>query len=143
VHPSEQPADANCNYRGRVGLGLDIATQPFFERGSSITGGAGRIGRAVSGLAVKVLRGAGGLIYNPFGSGFCVARDATETFLYFAADISGGPSYSIFVHGHYSWLQHLKAQLGGLWEGSDLGRRTIDFGRRPETIWLWTSICAK
>jgi hypothetical protein len=105
VHPSEHPADANCNYRGRVGLGLDVATQPFFERGSSFTGGAGRIASAVSGLAVKVLRGAGGLIYNPFSSGFCVARDATETFLYFAADISGGSSYSIFVHGHYSWLQ--------------------------------------
>jgi hypothetical protein len=143
VHPSEQPADANCNYRGRVWLGLDVATQPFFERGSSFTGGAGRIGSAVWGLAVKVLRGAGGLIYNPFGSGFCVARDATEIFLYFTADISGGSSYSIFVHGHYSWLQHSKSQLGGMWEGSDLGRWATVFGRRPETIWLWASISAK
>jgi hypothetical protein len=50
-------------------------------------------------LTVQVLRGAGGLVYKPFGSRLSVACDTTETFLEFAAYISGGSCYAIFVHG--------------------------------------------
>jgi hypothetical protein len=106
VHPSEQPAEANCNYGARVRLRLDGAAQPLLKRGCTVSGGAGRVGSVISGLPVQVLRGAGGLIHEPFGLHFSVARDATKTFLHFAAYISGGSRYAIFIHGLYSRLQN-------------------------------------
>lgn len=36
MHPSEQPADANGNFDGRVGLGLDSAPPPSSARDHSI-----------------------------------------------------------------------------------------------------------
>jgi hypothetical protein len=102
MHSPEQPANPNCHYRRCVRLGLDRATKPRLKCGCTFLSGIGCIGCGFSGLAVKILCCASSLIHESLGSHSSVARDAPEPFFHFAAHISGGSRYAIFVHGHYS-----------------------------------------
>ena len=52
MHPAEQPADADGDYGGGVGLSLDSPAQSLFERRGSVTGGDSGVRSRVPRLTV-------------------------------------------------------------------------------------------
>jgi hypothetical protein len=75
-------------------LGFDGVAQRFLEA-------AYRLTRSVGRLAVKFLRGAGGLIRQAFSLSSGVTGDPAQILLNLSAKIASGAFHAIFIHSYF------------------------------------------
>ena len=50
-------------------------------------------------VRARILRGATDLFRYSLGLGLRISGNSAETLLYLAANVSGGPAHTIFIHG--------------------------------------------
>src|SRR5580704_133260 len=115
MHTAEQPADAEGDHSGGVGLGLDRPAQPLFERRGSVTGGASGVRSRIPCLTVYILRGAGGLVGHSSNLRLRIADDTTDAFFRLAAEAPGGSGDPILIHCNCSCETVLGGNLARGW----------------------------
>ena len=91
MRPAEQPADPERGYDCRIWLRFNLVSQPCLYWACILSHNIGS-------LAVDVLSCPCGLIHDAFNFGFGIAGCPADALLNLAADISGDPFHSIFIH---------------------------------------------